>query len=34
MSIHEPKCEEDGEYVERPYDPENGIYRGHPGLRS
>ncbi|CAK9067123.1 Proline--tRNA ligase (Prolyl-tRNA synthetase) (ProRS) [Durusdinium trenchii] len=23
---------EDGEYVERPYDPENGIYRGHPGI--
>ena len=23
--------EEDGEYVERPYDTENGIYRGHSG---
>ena len=23
--------QEDGEYVERPYDPENGIYRGHAG---
>eukprot|EP00434_Breviolum_minutum_P026768 symbB.v1.2.023659.t2/scaffold2181.1/size92752/3 len=23
---------EDGEYVERPYDTENGIYRGHAGI--
>ena len=23
-----------GLYVERPYDPENGIYRGHEGIKN
>ncbi|CAE7353228.1 GluProRS [Symbiodinium natans] len=25
---------DDGQYVERPYDPENGVYRGHDGIKN